>query len=375
MIPLSIYIHLPWCVQKCPYCDFNSHALKTTLPEADYLAALFDDFASQEEKIHNRKLTSIFFGGGTPSLFSGKAIEKILTKIAENFSINDIEITLEANPGTLDEKKFSDYFAAGVNRLSIGIQSFNERHLKQLGRIHNSNDASRAIHIGKKVGFENINIDLMYGLGEQTLNEALEDIEKALQHDTTHLSWYQLTLEPNTFFYHHPPKLPHDDVLFAMQKEGQALIGNHFSQYEVSAYSKPNLQCRHNLNYWEFGDYLGLGAGAHSKITNLENHTIMRFMQSKHPKDYLNQAKRRDINYQIIDEKNRIFEFMLNALRLTNGVKNELFVERTGIAIEKIQPLIDKGRAKQLLTSEDGFLKPTPLGKLFLNDLVELFLP
>lgn len=376
MIPLSLYIHLPWCVQKCPYCDFNSHALKTTLPEDLYVDALCDDLAQHEELLRNRPLKSIFFGGGTPSLFSGKAIATILNKTASIFSLpHDIEITLEANPGTVDEKRFVDFRAAGINRLSLGVQSLQSEKLTVLGRIHDASDAHRAIRAAKAAGFKKINIDIMYGLPAQTIEEALNDIKDALSHEPTHFSWYQLTIEPNTAFHHAPPILPIDDELFDMQCKGQELIhrlGLH--QYEVSAYSHLGNECQHNVNYWEFGDYLGVGAGAHSKLTNSKTNTITRFMQVKHPKDYMLQMKRRDLQHKFIEGPDRIFEFMLNALRLTNGVQHSLFSERTLLPLMMLEPYLDKAVNRKLLTVTAGRFQPTALGARFLNDLMAIFL-
>jgi len=375
-IPLSLYIHLPWCVQKCPYCDFNSHALKSGLPEDVYVNALLDDLRYHQERIIGRQLTSIFFGGGTPSLFSGEAIATILNAVSTVCSLpNDIEITLEANPGTVDEKRFSDFYAAGVNRLSLGVQSLQQEKLHALGRIHNHHDAHRAIKAARQAGFKNLNIDIMYGLPNQTIQDALSDIHAALLHEPTHFSWYQLTIEPNTAFHHTPPKLPNHDTLYDMQQAGQDAIAKHgFLQYEVSAYSLPNQQCVHNKNYWEFGDYLGIGAGAHSKLTDFIRGGVVRFIQVKHPKDYMQVEKRRSLQYQPINNKDLIFEFMLNAMRLTDGVSIALFEERTQLVLSDLTPIIDQAIQKQLLSVTATHMKPTPLGALFLNDLVSLFL-
>jgi putative oxygen-independent coproporphyrinogen III oxidase len=375
-VPLSLYIHLPWCVQKCPYCDFNSHALKGNLPEAAYVAALLDDLDQHLAIVKDRPLISIFFGGGTPSLFSGAAIHDILNGVAKRMTLKpEIEITLEANPGTVDEAQFAAFKTAGVNRLSLGIQSLQDEKLKRLGRIHDKHGALRAIERATSAGFTNFNLDIMYGLPEQTIDEAISDIEQALAFHPTHFSWYQLTIEPNTFFHHQPPTLPADDTLYDMQSAGQALLAEKgFAQYEVSAYARDQLRCQHNLNYWEYGDYLGIGAGAHGKLSDTHAQKIWRFSQVKHPRDYLLAAERQIKKQLPIDEKERIFEFMLNALRLTNGVSKQLFADRTGIAISAIQNTLNHAIAQHLLEDDANFLRPTLQGKRFLNNLVTLFL-
>lgn len=372
--PLSLYIHLPWCIQKCPYCDFNSHALKGNLPEAAYVAALLDECDQHLPHCGARPVTSIFFGGGTPSLFSGQAIGQILDGMAARFTFTqDIEITLEANPGTVDQTRFQDFRTAGVNRLSLGIQSLQDEKLKRLGRIHDRAHALKAIAMAQAAGFDNLNVDLMYGLPAQSLAEALTDLEDALQLAPPHLSWYQLTIEPNTVFYRHTPTLPPDDAIWDMQVAGIARLQSAgLLQYEVSAYARDGKQCKHNRNYWEFGDYLGLGAGAHSKLTHATG--IVRMAQRKQPRDYLDANKRRDLKAQIVSDDDAIFEFMLNALRLTNGVAIDLFSERTGIDIEKIADTLQLAQRKGLLAVDATHLRPTELGKKFLNNLVSLFL-
>jgi putative oxygen-independent coproporphyrinogen III oxidase len=378
IIPLSLYIHIPWCVRKCPYCDFNSHAQKEVLPEELYVVALLDDLKQHKTLIAGRNIISIFFGGGTPSLFSGKAIGAILEGAAKELSFApDIEITLEANPGTVEQSRFRDFLAAGVNRLSLGVQSLQDEKLKQLGRIHSSEEALKAIHAAKHAGFHNFNIDLMHGLPNQSLQDALSDIEKALQCEPTHLSWYQLTIEPNTLFYHQRPTLPPDDTLWAIQEAGVARIEKAgFKQYEVSAYAQPTRQCLHNKNYWKFGDYIGIGAGAHSKLTDASNGNITRYAQVKNPRDYLLAEKRHALKPHLIDSnKDIIFEFMLNALRLTDGIPETLFEERTGLSIETIKPILNAAQEKNFLEKNNsGLIKPSLHGKKFLNDLVEMFL-
>jgi oxygen-independent coproporphyrinogen-3 oxidase len=374
--PLALYIHLPWCVEKCPYCDFNSHKVKDSLPEELYAAALMQELMFHSETLQHRPLVSIFFGGGTPSLFSGKSIDKILNGAAKYLTFSpDIEITLEANPGTVDQEHFHDYRSAGVNRLSLGIQSLQPEKLKILGRIHDRNQALNAVRIARQSGFDNFNLDIMYGLPQQTIPEALKDLQDALNLAPTHFSWYQLTIEPNTLFYHQRPPLPADDIIWEMQIAGQDFLQkNNLAQYEVSAYATPEKECVHNKNYWEFGDYLGIGAGAHSKISDAASGIITRFAQVRHPKEYLAAAKRHSLEVKSISEQALIFEFMLNALRLTNGVPAALFTERTGLPLSVITPQLAAARLKGLMEKDTAILKPTKLGRQFLNDLIEIFL-
>src|SRR5579883_579474 len=313
-LPLSLYVHIPWCVRKCPYCDFNSHEMKHGLPEAAYVEALLDELDHHLPRIQHRSFISIFFGGGTPSLFSANAIEQILRGISQRMPLNpSIEITLEANPGTIEQARFQGFREAGINRLSLGIQSLQNDKLKTLGRIHDHDQAIRAISIAKEAGFTNFNLDLMYGLPHQSIDDALEDVKLALSFQPTHLSWYQLTIEPNTLFHHQPPPLPMDETIWQMQQAGQTLLQQAgFEQYEVSAYSLAGKNCVHNRNYWEFGDYLGIGAGAHSKLTNEKTGEVVRFAQVKHPNAYLNPEKRRLLPLKTLSEDDLIFEFMLN---------------------------------------------------------------
>lgn len=377
-IPVSLYIHLPWCVQKCPYCDFNSHALKSNLPEELYVSALIHDWERQSQGLQGRPLTSIFFGGGTPSLFSAPAIERILNSIAKQVALPQ-EITLEANPGTIDQPRFAGYRKAGVNRLSLGVQSLQDDKLKILGRIHDSQQAARAMHAAREAGFDNINIDLMFGLPQQSLDDALHDLEKAVALEPRHLSWYQLTLEPNTLFHKQPPPLPADDAIWEMQTAGQQFLQTAgYQQYEVSAYAQTGRECLHNLNYWEFGDYIGIGAGAHGKITvaNEANNTlsVLRRAQVKHPKDYLNAELRRTTQAKCVPADDLPFEFMLNALRLTKGVPTEYFSQRTGMPLQKIQSQLIAAQNRGLLALENNQLRPTAFGFKFLNDLMQMFL-
>lgn len=375
-LPLSIYVHIPWCIQKCPYCDFNSHAVKYSLPEEIYVSALLQELDSRLYLIENRPIVSIFFGGGTPSLFSPLAIKRILDGISQRILLTpQIEITLEANPGTIDQAYFRDFYHAGINRLSLGVQSLQNEKLKRLGRIHDRANVFQAINIAKEAGFNNFNLDLMYGLPNQTLDEALCDLQTALTFEPTHLSWYQLTIEPNTLFYRQPPVLPADDSIWQMQIAGQHLLEKSgFQQYEVSAYSRPNKQCIHNLNYWNFSDYLGIGAGAHSKITNFKTGEVIRFAQVRHPKDYLDASKRQIINSHLLQEKDLIFEFMLNALRLTHGIPATLFTQRTGLSLQRIQSILAIAVQKGLMDNNPNHLQPSTMGMKFLNDLTALFL-
>jgi putative oxygen-independent coproporphyrinogen III oxidase len=373
--PLALYVHIPWCVQKCPYCDFNSHAMKDRLPEELYVHALLQELAQHADTLKHRPLVSIFFGGGTPSLFSGNAIARILEGVAKHLSLpSQTEITLEANPGTVDQAHFQDYRAAGVNRLSIGVQSLQNEKLKTLGRIHDRAYAFKAVEIAKQSGFDNFNLDIMYGLPAQSMEEALQDLHDALACEPTHFSWYQLTIEPNTLFYHQRPTLPPDESIWDMQLAGQAYLNQKgYQQYEVSAYAKPNKRCAHNLNYWEFGDYLGIGAGAHSKLTDASGR-VTRFAQVRHPKDYLDAAKRNHLDIKTVSEHDLTFEFMLNALRLTDGVAASLFTERTGLPLLRIMPTILAAQDKGLLEKNNDVIRPTEFGRKFLNDLVEMFL-
>ncbi len=375
-IPLSVYIHLPWCVRKCPYCDFNSHEARETIPEDLYVAALFRDLDEQLPHVRERNIISLFFGGGTPSLFSPHAIEKILTGLHNRLRFNsDIEITLEANPGTIDETRFRGFRQAGINRLSIGIQSLQDEKLKLLGRIHNREYALRAIDAAKNAGFDNFNLDLMHGLPEQSVADALSDLHDALACQPTHLSWYQLTIEPNTLFHHRPPTLPAEEVLWEIQEQGKAFIHEQgFKQYEVSAYCLPERECKHNQNYWEFGDYLGIGAGAHSKITDMEHGTITRHSQVKNPNDFLNTEKKLSATQTLLTERDKVFEFMLNALRLTRGVPYSLFTERTGLPLSSLEPMLTDAKNRGFLLNDPSCLCATELGQRFLNDLVGLFL-
>lgn len=375
--PLSLYVHLPWCVQKCPYCDFNSHAASTKgLPEDNYVAALLSDLESELPYIWGRPVTSIFFGGGTPSLFSANAINQLLNGIRARVRLHpDAEITLEANPGTFEQEKFLGFKEAGINRLSIGVQSFDDQALKVLGRIHNSSDAKKAIALAIET-FERVNVDLMYALPNQSVTQAAADIQTAIDFGVQHISAYHLTMEPNTVFGHTPPpNLPNDDQAIDIEEAvHQALINVGFEHYETSAFAKDKKYCQHNLNYWQFGDYIGIGAGAHGKISQASG--IERTTRIKHPNEYL-----KHINEslplgtrKVIAKEDLPFEFMMNALRLTQGVPAAFFTERTGLPIHQISPILQKAKSMGLMEADPTRLAPSLLGQHFLNDLITLFL-
>jgi oxygen-independent coproporphyrinogen-3 oxidase len=373
--PLALYIHIPWCVRKCPYCDFNSHAAGPTLPEEEYVDALLADLDSDLHHAHGRPLTSIFFGGGTPSLFSDRALGRLLEGVERRIAFApDIEITLEANPGTFEQAKFKGYRSLGINRLSIGVQSFQEAKLKALGRIHNGDEAIRAADMARAAGFDNFNLDLMHGLPEQSIEDALFDLRTAIAQAPTHLSWYQLTMEPNTVFWSQPPELPEDDLLWDIQEAGQALLAAEgYAQYEVSAYAQPGRQARHNLNYWTFGDFLGIGAGAHAKLSTPAGR-ILRAWKTRLPKDYLDPGKAYQAGERRLDADELPFEFLMNVLRLTDGVPAELFSQRTGLSLAQLDAARREAERVGLLQADATRLVATAKGQLFLNDLLQLFL-
>jgi len=374
--PLALYVHIPWCVKKCPYCDFNSHQARGDVPERAYVEALVADLEFALPDVWGRRVHSVFFGGGTPSLFSADAIEALISAFRARLTLAaDCEITLEANPGTFEAEKFRGYREAGVNRLSIGIQSFNPKHLKALGRIHDDGEARRAIEIAQ-MHFDNINLDLMYALPEQTPKEAHADARAALAAATTHLSFYHLTLEPNTHFHRHPPALPDEDAAAAMQDcIAEALAGGGYVHYETSAWARPGRECRHNLNYWRFGDYLGIGAGAHGKLSFRDR--ISRTARWKQPKEYLERvAKGRPAQEsRELERADLVFEFMMNALRLTDGFPVASFIERTGLQIAVAERPLREAEARGLIERSHERIRPTDLGQRFLNDLLQLFLP
>ncbi len=372
--PLALYIHVPWCVRKCPYCDFNSHAQREPLPEAEYIRTLLNDLEDESIFAQGREINSIFIGGGTPSLFSADSYKALLQSIDHIIPIaRNAEITLEANPGTFEQEKFLGYKDAGINRLSIGIQTFNDAQLQGLGRIHSASEAIKAASLAREL-FPKLNLDLMHGLPQQSQNDALDDIQQAIALEPDHLSWYQLTIEPNTEFHAKPPQLPVDETLWSIQEQGVSLIHDAgFNQYEISAYAKGDNRSQHNENYWEFGDYLGIGAGAHGKITLLDEQKIIRRWKQKQPKSYM-QPTTRLVGHETIQAEDLAFEFMLNALRLYDGVPTSLLTDRTGLSKNDIKIAVNKAIKQGLLSPSPERLKPTQQGRLFLNDLLAIFL-
>lgn len=370
---LAVYVHVPWCVRKCPYCDFNSHELNPdAIPEADYLARLREDLEQDAPLAQGRPVRSIFFGGGTPSLLSADTIGAILTSLDQTLGLSaDCEITLEANPGTVDESRFQGLRAAGVNRLSIGVQSFQAHQLQRLGRIHDPAQAVRAIERARQAGFDNFNIDLMHGLPGQSEADALADLDRAIELAPSHLSWYQLTIEPNTEFYRRPPELPVDDTLWAIQEAGQARLHDAgFTQYEVSAYARDGMACQHNLNYWGYGDYLGLGPGAHGKITQLEPFSVRRTRKTRLPKDYLDSSRLLLRQEEEVSAEDRPFDYFINTLRLVDGMPLAHFEVATGLDRATLEPTLSQLQQQNLLTIEAGRLRTTPQGFLYLNDIL-----
>ena len=376
--PLSLYVHLPWCVRKCPYCDFNSHTAGDAAPKERYINALLKDIARESASAEKRELKSIFLGGGTPSLFSPAEIGRVLDGVRERFAIStDVEITMEANPGTVECGSPAGYRDAGVNRLSVGAQSFDDAMLSTLGRIHSSADIRRAVSEAGAAGFDNINIDLMHGLPGQTVDMALDDLSTAMQLRPAHISWYELTLEPNTVFYARPPAdLPDNDLAFEIQQRGQALLAEQgYRQYEVSAYARNEQRCRHNLNYWLFGDYLAVGAGAHGKLTTVAG--VHRYQKAANPLQYMmsQESDTFESSLTMLDRADLIFEFMLNALRLSDGFAETDFTARTGLTVADLENATVTGRAKGLIERDVGGLwRPTEFGRRFLNDLQSEFI-
>ena len=373
--PLSLYIHIPWCIKKCPYCDFNSHESRVEIPEKRYVAALIADLEQSVPRVYGRKIKTVFFGGGTPSLFSAESINEILSAVRMLTPLDyGAEITLEANPGTVDTAHFAAYKQAGVNRVSLGIQSFNADYLKALGRIHDDKQAIAAAELALTT-FERVNLDVMYALPKQSLKDALADAQMAVQLSPDHLSFYHLTLEPNTPFHRTPPSLPSDDVSADMQEQIETLLAeNGYEHYETSAFCKPKSQARHNLNYWQFGDYLGIGAGAHSKLSYHDK--ITRETRHKSPKAFMENAEAGKAvdNTWTIEKRDLGFEFMMNALRLTGGFESKLFQERTGLPLQAISMRLAEALQKGLITQNQQFIQPTLLGQRYLNNLLELFL-
>ena len=369
--PLSLYIHYPWCIKKCPYCDFNSHEGEI---QSGYINALLSDLDDDLKYVQNRKINSIFIGGGTPSLMSINDLNDLFNGLSNRLVFSsDIEITMEANPGTFEIDKFSEFRNVGVNRLSIGVQSFDDNQLKFLGRIHSAKEAKNAVIKAQKVGFDNLNIDLMYGLNRQSIDECMIDITSAITLNPSHISFYQLTLEPNTFFSKFPPSLPSDDYIWKMGEKGTDILNsNGFQHYEVSAYSA--LPSKHNMNYWEFGDYIGIGAGAHGKITDVASNEIVRTLKIKSPKDYLLSITKNNQKSSVKPVENLSFEFMLNSLRLIDGFNPKLYESRTGQSIELLSKQMREAENLDLLDIKTHKIRPTQKGYSFLNDLQAIFL-
>ncbi len=376
-LPLTLYVHTPWCVRKCPYCDFNSHALSGELPECRYVSALLKDLDFESRRAGGREIRSIFIGGGTPSLFSAEAIAKLLAGIRGRVALpEEVEITLESNPGALSLERLCGYRAAGVSRLSIGVQSFRDLALRSIGRIHSGADAVRAYHAARAAGFENINLDLMFGLPEDSAEGALSDLQQAIALAPEHLSWYQLTIEPDTAFFRHPPLLPDEDLLWETQNAGQALLAaNGYVQYEVSAYARADRRCIHNLNYWQFGDYLGVGAGAHGKLSDPHTQTIVRGAKRANPNAYMADAGTGEctIDRHQLHAGEVVVEFMMNALRLKGGFQRPLFTHRTGLPLAAIEDPLADAAERGLLALDGERIRPTELGQRYLNELIYVF--
>lgn len=377
--PLSLYIHIPWCVRKCPYCDFNSHAFSGALPEQDYVKALLADLQQDRVWVQGREIHSIFFGGGTPSLFSVAAFEQLFTGLKEQLTFaKDIEITLEANPSTAEAEKFAGYRQLGINRLSIGVQSFQDEFLQRLGRVHNAEQAKQALAMVKEAGFDNFNLDLMYGLPGQSRQAALADLKQGLAFNPTHLSWYQLTIEPNTEFYKHPPQLPDDDSIWDLQEAGLSLLAQQgFQHYEISAHAQAGKQARHNVNYWLFGDYLGIGAGAHGKITQAATGEVLRTQKTRLPEHYMQKMLNPALGLtttQLISPEDIGLECLMNALRLQQGISVRDFEQRTGLTLDAVQKPLAQAQQLGLLAIDEA-IYATPKGQQYLNNLLALFLP
>jgi putative oxygen-independent coproporphyrinogen III oxidase len=376
---LGLYIHMPWCVRKCPYCDFNSHQAREPIPEETYIEALIADFEQDLQHVHNRSVDSIFIGGGTPSLFSPESIERLLNAVGERVSVaSNAEITLEANPGAVERGKFEGFRNIGITRLSIGVQSFEDDQLQALGRIHTSADAVRAIETAQMAGFDHLNLDLMFGLPGQSLQSAEDDLLTAIGLEPAHISYYQLTIEPNTLYYRRPPTLPRDEAVWAIQRCGQAHLAQHgYGQYEISAYARPGRQCRHNLNYWRFGDYLGIGAGAHGKITDADGQHILRLWKVKHPREYMKTAGSDAVigGKQSVPPNDRAMEFLMNQLRLKEGFKVPLFTARTGLPLTCMEPALSGCLEDGLLERHDDVIRCTEFGWRFLDEILGRFLP
>lgn len=373
--PLSLYVHVPWCVQKCPYCDFNSHGQKGDIPEAEYVQHLIDDLKADLHLVQGRKIHSIFIGGGTPSLLTGAAYTRLLNEIDNLIGLSDnCEITLEANPGTVETGRFKDYVKAGINRISIGVQSMQNDKLKALGRIHGADEASYAAQQATEAGLNSFNLDLMHGLPGQSLDDALSDLKQIIALSPPHISWYQLTIEPNTQFASKPPTLPQDETLWDIQEQGQALLAQAgYQQYEISGYAKPGFQCQHNLNYWRFGDYLGIGCGAHGKVTDAKTGVITRTEKVKHPRGYMDIIKPYLYKSWQVEQDDLAFEFFMNRFRLTEPCPIEDYSALTNQPLQSQQAALNKAINTGLLIEKDGHWQVSLKGHRFLNDLLELF--
>ena len=373
--PLSLYVHIPWCVKKCLYCDFNSHPLRSDVSAENYVDALINDIEAHRWQIQDRVIQTIFFGGGTPSVFEPILIGKLINYVRENFVLSiDAEVTLEANPGASDRAKFEGYRKVGVNRLSIGVQTTQDHLLDKLGRVHSGNEAMRALSDAKKI-FDNINVDLMFALPGQRIDELKRDLSDVLECVPEHLSIYQLTIEPHTWFYRYPPKLPDDDLASEMQFEIESIANERgYDHYEVSAFAKPDRRCSHNINYWEFGDYVGIGAGAHSKLSGAEG--VTRIVKHKQPKRYMDGVSSGEaiLSSQVIGAESLPFEFFMNALRLHGGVSTDLFEKRTALPVNVVRSRLKALERRGLVTSSDSFIQPTPMGARFLNEVLQEFL-
>lgn len=374
--PLSLYIHIPWCIQKCPYCDFNSHAVKQGIPEQEYIAHLLADLRQDLPLVLGRPLHSIFIGGGTPSVFSAAGIKQILDGVKNELAVSaDLEVTMEANPGTFEAERFTGYVAAGVTRFSIGVQTFQAAQLTALGRIHNAAEAVNAAKLAATLPLKSFNLDLMHGLPGQSVDNALADLATAIRLNPPHLSWYQLTIEPNTAFASKPPVLPDDDILWDIQQQGAALLSAAgYQQYETSAYSKPEQQCQHNLNYWRYGDYLGIGCGAHGKITLPSRNAILRTVKIKHPKGYMDLSRGYLDEKQQVEAEDRPFEFFMNRFRLLEPCPTQDFSAFTGLPLSTIAEPISQALDKALLVQQPDSWQITPKGARYLNDLLTLFI-
>ena len=374
--PLSLYVHIPWCVQKCPYCDFNSHGLKSALPEKEYVAHLLDDLAEDAKSIGDRQVDTVFIGGGTPSLFSADAMADIIAGIKARVNLApDAEITMEANPGTVEAGKFLGFYQAGVNRISVGIQSFQPQHLAVLGRIHNDDQAINAVKQAHIAGLPTFNLDLMHGLPKQSVDNAMSDLDKGIALNPYHLSWYQLTIEPNTPFYSRPPELPDDDILWEIQERGHRVLeAAGYQQYEISAYAKDGHQCRHNVNYWRFGDYLGIGCGAHGKITDIENGSIKRLVKVKHPRGYMEMSRPYIDTTTVVEKDDIPFEFFMNRFRLLEPCPIDDYTALTGVSMsDDVKAALDDAAQKGLLDITSKQWQVTAKGRRYLNSLLSNF--